>query len=100
MEPNIWARIAIFLKESVTQRLKQSVSGFCLGIVGFHSLYFADVPATLVHDWLVVWLWLKTIVSAYIASVATSLGSYHVDLYKKKREKKSLDHFKKNKRTA
>lgn len=88
METSIWARIISFIKESYRKQLTAHLSGFGLGLSIFHNFYFADVPAALMHDWLPVWLWVKTMGSAYGASWMTAAGADHYAKFKKKREAK------------
>lgn len=75
MESSIWTRLALFIRESYSKNLGKSLSGFGVGIGLFHPIYFAHIPVELLHDWLPVWLWIKTILSAFAASLATSAGS-------------------------
>lgn len=75
MEKSVWVKLILFIKKSYSQNLGKSLSGFGLGIGLFHPIYFAHIPVVLIHDWLGVWLWVKTIFSAFVASLATSAGS-------------------------
>jgi len=85
MDTSIWARLFGFIKASYTKRLKETFGGFSLAGFGFYHFFFDNVDPALIHTWIGVWLWVKTILSAYLASLATSLGSYHVELYKNKK---------------
>jgi len=80
--------LASFIKASYTERIKQSLSGF--GLVGFsvYPLFFDKIPPELLHTWIGVWAWVKTILSAYLGSLFTSLGAYHIELIKKKRNER------------
>ena len=88
MENSIWSRIIRFTRDSYTLRLKESLSGLGVGYFGFRPLFFDSIPPELLHTWIGVWAWIKTILSAYLASMATSLGAHHVELLKKKRNER------------
>lgn len=94
METSFWSRLVGIIKESYKKYLTAHISGLGLGIGIFHPFYFADVPAALMHNWLPVWLWIKTIGSAYVASWCTAAGADHYARYKLKKEAKK----KRNKR--
>lgn len=90
MEPTIFTRLWAFIKLAYTTYLRQTLAGF--GLVGFtvYPLFFNPIPHELVATWIGVWAAIKTIISAYLGSMATALGTYHVELIKRKQnEKKS-----------
>lgn len=78
MDQSVWSRLIRFIRESYTKRLKETFGGFSLGTFGFYHFFFDHVDPALVHTWIGIWLWVKTIISAYLASLATSLGSHHI----------------------
>lgn len=88
MEQSIWTRIIRFIKDSYSKRFKETFGGFSLGTFGFYHFFFDNVDPALVHTWIGIWLWIKTIVSAYLASLATSLGAHHVKRWTEPREEK------------
>ena len=87
MEPI--SRLIAFVKSLHSQYATQSTSGFVLGGVLGYVNYFGHIPDVLIHSWIGIWLWIKTIFWAGSSSVVTSLGSKLVDHYWKKRQKKS-----------
>lgn len=88
MEPSIFARLAAFFKAAYTTYIRQAITG--AGLVGFsvYPLFFNSIPPELLHTWIGIWAWIKTLASAYIGSVLTALGAHHVDLYKKRKNVK------------
>lgn len=90
MEQDIFHRLWAFIKLAYTTYIRQTLAG--AGLVGFtvYPLFFNPIPHELVATWIGVWAAIKTIISAYLGSMATALGTHHVELLKKKKnEKKS-----------
>lgn len=86
MEPTtLFYRFAKFLKESYTQRIKQSGSGILMGFIGAQHLLFAGTLANLVGP---LWWAIKgagTVALAFFSSLATSYGAYLIEKYKDKK---------------
>lgn len=89
MERSIFSKLWAFIRASCTTYLKQAIAG--AGLVGcsVYPLFFNPIPPELHHTWIGVWAWVKTLGSAYLGSLLTALGSYHIELYKNKRNEKS-----------
>lgn len=60
-----------------------------------YAFYFGNVPDTLLHTWIGVWLWVKTLFWAGTTSVVTSVCTKLVDKYFEKRGKRKPPHKKK-----
>jgi len=88
MEPTIFDRLWAFIKRAYTVYIRQTLTG--LGLVGcsVYPLFFNHIPHELLATWIGIWAWVKTILSAYLGSLATALGTHHVELYKKKRNER------------
>lgn len=90
MESNsYWARLIALFKSLHSQYATQSTAGFILGGGLGYANYFGHIPDVLIHSWIGVWLWVKTLFWAGSSSVVTSLGSKIVDHYWAKRQKKN-----------
>ena len=85
MEPSILSRLWAFVKLAYTAYIKQTLAGACL--VGFSvwPLFFNSIPSELRHTWIGIWAVMKTIISAYLGSMATALGTHHIELYKNRK---------------
>jgi len=88
MESSILYRLATFIKESYTKRIKEVASGLFMGGFGGYNIFFADIPEPLKHTWIGTWLWVKTIFFAFTSSLATAYGAYIIENFKKKRNAK------------
>src|ERR1700743_224650 len=85
MEQSYWARFAHFVKESYTERIKQSASGLFMGLISANNLLFAGFMAHLVGP---VWWFLKgigAVALAFSTSLATSYVAYLEEQYKEKK---------------
>lgn len=99
MEPTLLTRIIQFIRQLHKEYAAQSTAGLLLGGgLGFIN-YFGNIPDVLIHTWIGVWLWGKTIFWAVTSSIATSIGSKLVDQWWEKRQKKAPS-TKKKKRAA
>lgn len=100
MEPNLLSELIAFIKKAYTTYIRQALTG--AGLVGFTvwPLFFNPIPHELRATWIGVWAVVKTLMSAYLGSLATALGTYHVDLYKTKRNGKPKGPKKERKKAA
>lgn len=100
MEPSYWGRLAHFIKESYTQRIRQAGSGILMGFVGAQHLLFSGVMADLVGP---VWWIIKgvgTIMLAFFTSLATSYAAYLIDVYKENQKKRPVGQKKRKDKAA
>lgn len=84
MDTSLWEKLFIFIKESLSKRFKESLSGFVMGVVGTYPIFLGNVPAELVHTWIGLWAIIKIVGVAYLSSLGTSYASYQIDKLKKK----------------
>src|ERR1700749_247835 len=89
MEPSLFARIVKYIRELHSQYATQSTAGFMLGGTLGYINYFGHIPDTLIHTWIGVWLWLKTMFWAGSSSIVTSACSKWAGNWMDNRQKKS-----------
>lgn len=89
MEKSIFDRLWAFIKAVHTTYIRQAIAG--AGLVGcsVYPLWFNHIPPELIHTWVGIWAWVKTILSAYLGSYFAALGAHHVELKKNKKDGKS-----------
>lgn len=100
MESNIWIKFLRFIYTSYTKRFKESVSGLVMGYIGGRNICWVDIPPELVHTWIGVWAWIKTVFFAFSSSLATAYAAYLVEKHKENKRKRPESRKIKNKKTA
>ena len=85
MENDIWTRLANFLRASYTNRFKENMAGITMGYVSSRTFLFNAVPPELMHTWLGVWIWMKTVFFAFTSGLATSYAAYLIEKHKEKK---------------
>lgn len=100
MEPNLLSRLATFIKESYTRRIKEVASGLIMGGIGGYNIFFPKLPPELIHTWIGVWLWMKTVFFAFSSSIATAYGAYLIEKHKNKKNERPKKRQKNNGKAA
>lgn len=88
MEPtNLWTQFTHFVKDSYTERIRQTSSGVLMGFIGAQHILFSGLLANLVSP---LWWLIKgigTIVLAFFTSLATSYAAYLIERHKESKKK-------------
>lgn len=97
MERSIWAKFAEFIQACYTKHFKENLAGIIMGYIGSRSVLFINVPPELMHTWIGVWIWIKTVFTAFTAGLATAYAGYLVEKYKENQKKSPQTKRKRNK---
>ena len=87
MEQSYWSRFTQFVKDSYTQRLKQSSGGLFMGLITANNLLFAGVLANLVGPLWWIFKGICTVFLAFFTSLATSYAAYLIEKHKENQKK-------------
>lgn len=88
MESSLWARFALFIKESIIQRTKQALSGVSMGCIASVNFLWAGPLAKILVGWM-GWIvkGVGSVILAFSCGLATAYAGYLIERYKESKKK-------------